>query len=127
MDMLFAARERQLSGNHEFDMLCRELGIEHRPTKPMTPKTNGVVERLHGRMSDGLKSIFFNQLLDLQQTLARNVALYNDELPQSAAKGKTTAQILKDRYHSGQKQVAKLPYDCLEHDNQCRLLRGTGE
>lgn len=46
-DRLFASKEREPSGNHEFDQLCRELGIEHRLTKPRTPRTNGMVERFN--------------------------------------------------------------------------------
>jgi transposase InsO family protein len=37
-DRLFASREREPSGAHEFDRLCQALGIEHRLTKPRTPK-----------------------------------------------------------------------------------------
>lgn len=37
-DRLFASEKREPSGNHEFDQLCQELGIEHRPTKPRTPR-----------------------------------------------------------------------------------------
>jgi transposase InsO family protein len=59
-DRLFASRERAPSGNHEFDQLCQELGIEHRLTKPRTPKTNGMVERFNGRISDVLKTHRFN-------------------------------------------------------------------
>ena len=44
-DRLFASRERAPSGDHEFDRLCQELGIEHRLTRPRTPKTNGMVRR----------------------------------------------------------------------------------
>ena len=33
-DRLFANRERQPSGKHEFDRLCQALGIEHRLTRP---------------------------------------------------------------------------------------------
>ena len=36
-DRLLASREREPSGNHEFDQLCKALGIEHRLTKPRTP------------------------------------------------------------------------------------------
>jgi len=28
-DRLFASRERQARGNHEFDQLCQALNIEH--------------------------------------------------------------------------------------------------
>jgi len=41
-DRLFASREREATGQHEFDRLCADFGIEHRLTKPRTPKTNGM-------------------------------------------------------------------------------------
>jgi transposase InsO family protein len=62
--------------------LCQALGIEHRLTKPRTPKTNGMVERFNGRISDVLKTNRFNFALDMEQTLLRYVALYNHQLPQ---------------------------------------------
>jgi transposase InsO family protein len=83
-DRLFASREREPSGNHEFDQLCQELGIEHRLTKPRTPRTNGMVERFNGRIADVLKTHRFNSREDMEQTLLRYVALYNHQLPQSA-------------------------------------------
>lgn len=43
-DRLFAGRPRQPSGKHAFDRLCQALGIEHRLTKPRTPRTHGMVE-----------------------------------------------------------------------------------
>ena len=33
-----------------FEKACRDLGIEHRKTKPYTPRTNGMVERFNGRV-----------------------------------------------------------------------------
>lgn len=33
---------------HDFDALCLQHAIEHRLTKPYTPKTNGLVERMNG-------------------------------------------------------------------------------
>ena len=38
------------SGNHPFDKACKELGITHRLTKPYKPQTNGMVERLIGKI-----------------------------------------------------------------------------
>ncbi len=53
-DRLFASRAP--SGTHEFDLLCAELGIEHRLTPPKSPPTNGMVERFNGRISDVLRT-----------------------------------------------------------------------
>ncbi len=58
-DRLFASRARVPTGEHAFDQLCAELGIEHRLTKPRTPQTNGMVERFNGRISDVLQSHHF--------------------------------------------------------------------
>lgn len=33
---------------HPFDQLCQTEGIEHRRTKPYTPQTNGLAERMNG-------------------------------------------------------------------------------
>ena len=97
-DRLFASRERGLNGNHEFDQLCKALGIEHRLTKPRSPQTNGMVERFNGRVSDVLKTHRFVSGQDMQETLMRYTALYNHQFPQSALKSKTPIQAMKDWY-----------------------------
>lgn len=95
-DRLFGLRKRAATGQHEFDLLCAELGIEHRLTPPMRPQTNGMVERFNGRIEDVLQSHRFQSGEDLQQTLLRYVHLYNSQLPQSALKGRTPINALKD-------------------------------
>ena len=110
-DRLFASREREPSGNHEFDQLCQALDIEHRLTKPRTPRTNGMVERFNGRIADVLKTHRFRSSEDLEQTLLRYVALYNHQLPQSALKCKTPMQAMKDWYHERPHLFHKRPYD----------------
>ena len=54
-DRLFASRSRQPTGEHELDQLRASLGIEHRLTKPRTPRTNDMVERFNGRIADVLR------------------------------------------------------------------------
>lgn len=108
---LFASREREPSGNHEFDQLCQELGIEHRLTKPRTPRTNGMVERFNGRMADVLKTHRFNSREDLEWTLLRYVALYKHQLPKSALKSKTPMQAMKEWYQEHPDLLHKRPYD----------------
>lgn len=36
-DRLFASREKEASGKHGFDRLCKELGIEHRASSIASP------------------------------------------------------------------------------------------
>jgi len=95
-DRLFGLRKRAATGQHGFDQLCAELGIEHRLTPPMHPQTNGMVERFNGRIEDVLQSHRFRSGEDLEQTLLRYVHLYNGQLPQSALKGRTPIAALKD-------------------------------
>lgn len=110
-DRLFASRARQPTGEHEFDQLCASLGIEHRLTKPRTPRTNGMVERFNGRIADVLRSHRFQSGQDLEQTLLRYVALYNHQLPQSALKSRTPIQAMKDWYAERPELFVKRPYD----------------
>ena len=58
-DRLFGLRKRAATGEHEFDTLCSELGIEHRLTPPKSPQTNGMVERFNGRIEEVLQSHHF--------------------------------------------------------------------
>ena len=116
-DRLFASREREPSGRHEFDRLCEQLDIEHRLTRPRTPQTNGMVERFNGRIADVLKTNRFNSAEDLEQTLMRYVALYNHQLPQSALKSKTPMQTMKHWYQAQPELFNKRPYDRPGCDN----------
>ena len=68
-DRLFASRERAPSGAHEFDLLCAELGLEHRLTPPKSPQKNGMVERFNVLISDVLRTNCFDSAIDLEQTL----------------------------------------------------------
>ena len=94
-DRLFGKHVKDASGEHEFDTLCHARGIEHRLTKPRTPKTNGTVERFNGRLEQVLRSHHFNSAEDLEKTLYRYVWLYNEHLPQKALNHQTPVQALK--------------------------------
>ncbi len=106
---LFASRARVPTGEHKFDQLCAELGIEHRLTKPRTPQTNGMVERFNGRISDVLQSHHFVSGEDLAQTLYRYVLLYNQQLPQSTLGSKTPLDAMQRWYASHPHLFVKRP------------------
>lgn len=110
-DRLFGSKDRQPTGEHEFDQLCDALGIEHRLTRPRTPQTNGMVERFNGRISDILKTHHFASGEDLEQTLLRYVVLYNHQLPQSALGSKSPIQAMKEWFISHPDLFHRKPYD----------------
>ena len=68
-DRLFGSRARQPTGQHEFDQLCRALGIDHRLTRVRRPQTNGMVERFNGRVAEVLKTTSFVSARHLEATL----------------------------------------------------------
>ena len=45
------------SGRHAFDRVCAAHGIEHRLTRPYTPKTNGMVERFNRRLGEAIAAV----------------------------------------------------------------------
>ena len=82
-ERLFGLRKRSPTGQHEFDLLCAELGIEHRLTPPMRPQSeplsaigprtmaSGMVERFNGRIEDVMQCQLFHSGEDLKQTILR--------------------------------------------------------
>ena len=44
-DRLFGLCKRAATGQHEFNLLCADLGIKHRLTPPPPPQTTALVER----------------------------------------------------------------------------------
>jgi hypothetical protein len=60
-----------------FEKRCRELGVEHRKTKPYTPRTNGMVERFNGRVQREVLGITIAGHRDLERLLAGFNQAYN--------------------------------------------------
>src|SRR3954466_2208796 len=52
-----------------FEKRCRELGVEHRKTRPCTPRTNGMVERFNGRVQREVLGITVAGHRDLERLL----------------------------------------------------------
>lgn len=62
----------------EFEELCKEFGIEHRRTKPNTPKTNGMVEKANDIIKSAtVKYTKYNSSKELHDDLLKFLKFYN--------------------------------------------------
>ena len=65
---------------HPFEAICREFGIEHRRTKPYTPKTNGLVERMNATIkADTVRSHVYVTAEEMLDALAGYPKHFNTE------------------------------------------------
>ena len=76
-DRLFGLGMWAATGEHDFDTLSTEMGIEHRFTPPKSPHTDGLAERLNHCIEEVLQSHHFRSGEELEATLHRYVWLYN--------------------------------------------------
>jgi len=60
-----------------FEAACRKLKVEHRKTKPYTPRTNGMVERFNGRVQREVLGITIHSHADLEILLRGFNQAYN--------------------------------------------------
>ncbi len=57
--MGFITHHRMDRAQHAFTKACREMGIEHRLTRPYHPWTNGQVERMNRTLKEATVKIFY--------------------------------------------------------------------
>jgi transposase InsO family protein len=102
-------KARQPSGEHVFDRVCTEAGIDHRLAPVRRPQTNGMVERFNGRISEVLATHRFDSRADLATTLKRYVHLYNHHIPQRALGHRSPIEAMKDWYASHPELFQRAP------------------
>jgi len=62
----------------KLDVLCQDNNIDHRCTKPFTPKTNGMVEKANDIIKKGtVKKTIYNSLQEMNQDLISFLVHYN--------------------------------------------------
>jgi transposase InsO family protein len=84
---------------HFFDEVCAACGIEHRLTRPYTPKTNGLVERMNGLIQEGTcKTFKYPGYPELLAGLDQWLVIYNLRREHSAIGGKTPYEKVCDWY-----------------------------
>ncbi|AWB26147.1 hypothetical protein DA075_34765 (plasmid) [Methylobacterium currus] len=79
-----------------FEAACWRHEIEHRKTRPYTPKTNGMVERFDGRVQREMLGITIYSHQDLEILLAGFNLAYNGRR-QRALKGLPPEMVLHQR------------------------------
>jgi transposase InsO family protein/transposase-like protein len=79
-----------------FEKACRDLGIEHRKTRPYTPRTNGMVERFNGRVQREVLGITVSSHRDLERLLAGFNGAYNAR-HQRVLDGRSPEEVVRER------------------------------
>src|SRR3954454_6621320 len=79
-----------------FEKLCRARGIEHRKTRPYTPRTNGMVERFNGRIQREVLGLTVASHRDLERLLKGFNAAYNARR-QRVLGGRSPEQVVRER------------------------------
>src|SRR5689334_18447482 len=79
-----------------FEKLCRELGIEHRKTRPYTPRTNGMVERFNGRVQREVLGVTVAGHRDLERLLEGFNQAYNARR-QRVLDGRSPDEVVRER------------------------------
>jgi transposase InsO family protein len=79
-----------------FERRCRELGVEHRKTRPYTPRTNGMAERFNGRVQREVLGVTVASHRDLERLLAGFNQAYNARR-QRVLDGRSPEEVVRER------------------------------
>ena len=83
-----------------FEAACRRLGVEHRKTRPYTPRTNGMVERFNGRVQREVLGITIHSHADLEILLQGFNQAYNARR-QRVLGGRSPEAVARERLTAG--------------------------
>ncbi|WP_336492781.1 IS481 family transposase, partial [Methylobacterium nigriterrae] len=79
-----------------FERACERCGVQHRKTKPYTPRTNGMVERFNGRVQREVLGVTLYSHEDLETLLTGFNVAYNGRR-QRVLKGRSPDRVLRER------------------------------
>jgi transposase InsO family protein len=101
-----------------FEAACRKLKVEHRTTRPYTPRTNGMVERFNGRVQHEVLGITIYSHRDLEILLrgfnraynARRQRVLGGVSPDAAVRRRLEANLrLSNKRHEPPSDPCALP------------------
>ncbi len=96
----FNNKNKKPTGNHIFDKTCNIHNIEHRLTLPYTPKTNGMVERMNGKVTKNvLDKIRFENKEDMKNRIFGYIDAYNNHIKHSGISRKTPMEAMEMWYN----------------------------
>ncbi len=102
--------------------MLRSLGVEHRTTRPYTPKTNGMVERFNGRVQREVLGITIDSHLDLEHLLRGFNQAYNARR-QRVLKGTSPDEVVRQRLKAEPKLVRPHAHSPPDPDIRSRAMR----
>ncbi len=92
----FHKGRKKPTGNHIIDIICKENSIEHRLTKPYTPKTNGMIERFNRRIQENVLDKFrFENIEELKKNILHYLHEYNFFIKQKKLDYKSPISFLE--------------------------------
>ena len=109
--------EREPTGHHIFDQVCKRYKIEHRLIPPHHPQTNGMVERFNGRIAEILEKTKFNSSENLEETLLQYSQIYNNFIPQKALGHIAPVEATNNWQQNCQNLFKKVAYNHTGLDN----------
>jgi transposase-like protein len=116
----FKSRYGPVTTIHPFGQLCRQEGIEHRLTKPYTPKTNGLVERMNGLTKENTTRKHTYQTADEMRSDIRGwFERYNFHRKNRRIGGKTPYEATCEWYRKEPEIFRKPPESLLLYRSQC--------
>jgi len=104
---------------HPFEAKCAEEKIEHRKTRPYTPKTNGMVERANGLTKENTtKKNRYTSAQEMKDDLARWRSFYNFDRRNRRIGRKTPYQMACWWYQKQPEIFLKEPFHLLAYRSQ---------